>query len=209
MSSSSSSAPSSPKTSNNKRKHAVGNVNSDTSDADSGSGSDSEDDKPASVAEDDIPVLSHAAKRKQKREEEKRKRKQESNEEDPSVMKKKRKLKNGSAAAAPQDVAGDKGLKRQNSTWVGNMTFKTTEENLRTFFRDRGVGEVTRIHMPMKAAKGPGLKMENRGSVISSSLIVVNRVHKETGSHTWILILLKQSMKLLRFLNNLCWEENC
>lgn len=55
-------------------------------------------------------------------------------------------------------------MKRQNSVWVGNMSFKTTQEDLRSFFGE--VGEVTRINMPRKRAAGPSLKPENRGYVV-------------------------------------------
>ncbi|KAF9231899.1 hypothetical protein BU15DRAFT_90800 [Melanogaster broomeanus] len=46
---------------------------------------------------------------------------------------------------------------RQNSIWVGNLSFWTTQDALRAFFE--GVGEITRIHMPAK----PGKKGENMG----------------------------------------------
>ena len=51
--------------------------------------------------------------------------------------------------------------KRRNSVWVGNLSFKTTPDALRGFFD--GVGDITRIHMPMKA----GAKGENMGLVVS------------------------------------------
>ncbi|KAJ7639274.1 hypothetical protein FB45DRAFT_1001197 [Roridomyces roridus] len=92
--------------------------------------------------EPDVPVLSHAEQRRQK--------KKEKQEKQPA---KKRKLPDGSAVAVPP--------KRQNSVWVGNLSFKTTTENLTDFFKD--VGEVTRVNMPTKAAGGPGMKPVNRG----------------------------------------------
>lgn len=104
--------------------------------------------------EDNLPVLSHAAKRKQKREGSKPQHKGD----DSSAPQKKRKLKDGTAG--PND---DQAIKRQNSVWVGNMSFKTTEENLRTFFKERGAVEATRINMPTKAIKGPGMRADNRG----------------------------------------------
>ncbi|OCB84557.1 RNA-binding domain-containing protein [Sanghuangporus baumii] len=59
--------------------------------------------------------------------------------------------------------------KRQNSVWVGNLSYRTTPDALRAFFVDAGAGEVTRVHMPYKGAPGvekmKGLKTvkENRG----------------------------------------------
>ncbi|KAF5363719.1 hypothetical protein D9756_000290 [Leucocoprinus leucothites] len=168
--SSSSSSPSSPSSSpapaRQKRKRELENTvdsDSDVSDTDSDSDSSSstssnEEDKPITPAEegDGIPVLSHAAKRKQKQKEQKL----QKQKDDLDAPKKKRKLKDGTAI---NGAAIGKVFKRQNSVWVGNMSFKTTEENIRTFFKDRGAGEVTRINMPTKAAKGPGMRAENRG----------------------------------------------
>jgi hypothetical protein len=61
----------------------------------------------------------------------------------------------------PQPEGDDSSLthrkNRQNSVWVGNLSFKTTPESLRTFFD--GVGEITRIHMPAGATN------QNRGYV--------------------------------------------
>lgn len=104
------------------------------------------------------PVLSHAERRRRKKEQ---KLAAKTKEEEGSATKK-RKLKDGSAKATVS-------LKRQHSVWVGNMSFKTTQENLRMFFAD--VGEITRINMPTKAAAGPGLKPENRGYVRQRSPI--------------------------------------
>lgn len=98
------------------------------------------------------PVLSHAERRRRKKEQ---KLAANLKEEEGSAMKK-RKLKDASAKAVVP-------MKRQNSAWIGNMSFKTTQEDLRTFFGD--VGEITRINMPTKRAAGPGLKPENRGYV--------------------------------------------
>ena len=77
-------------------------------------------------------------------------------EKEEGSARKKRKLKDGSAKAVVS-------MKRQNSVWIGNMSFKTTQEDLRSFLGD--VGEVTRINMPTKRAAGPGLRPENRGYV--------------------------------------------
>ncbi|KAF8076698.1 hypothetical protein FPV67DRAFT_428584 [Lyophyllum atratum] len=143
MSSSSSSSPSpeppSPIPQKRKRKD-VAIFEAEASDSDS---SDSDAD---STPEE--PVLSHAERRKQKKAA-----KQQEKEESASSSKK-RKLENGKAIPVPAD-------KRKNSVWVGNMSFKTTQENLRTFFED--VGEVTRIYMPTKPAVNPAMKPENRG----------------------------------------------
>ncbi|SJL02469.1 uncharacterized protein ARMOST_05797 [Armillaria ostoyae] len=87
----------------------------------------------------DDPVLSHAEKRRQKK-------KEKSEKDQPSTTKKPK-----------LDVSG----KRQNSIWVGNLSYKTTSDALRTFFE--GVGEITRIHMPTKPSAKPGVKGENRG----------------------------------------------
>lgn len=97
------------------------------------------------------PVLSHAERRRRKKEQ-----KLAANLKEEGSATKKRKLKDGSAKAAVP-------MKRQHSVWVGNMSFKTTHENLRKFFAE--VGEITRINMPTKAAAGPGLKPENRGYI--------------------------------------------
>jgi RNA recognition motif. (a.k.a. RRM, RBD, or RNP domain) len=135
---------------------------SDDSDSDSdGSSSDSEGETGMQIdEEDEVPVLSHKEIRKQKKREKKAAEKAAAaSDEDSDVPKKKRKLKDG--AATPEDSPASQ--KRQNSVWVGNMSFKTTPENLRTFFKD--VGEITRIHMPMKPASRPNLPKENRGSV--------------------------------------------
>ena len=69
--------------------------------------------------------------------------------------------------------------KRQNSVWVGNLSYKTTPVSLRGFFE--GVGEITRIHMPMKMVTGgPDDKrprQENRGLVrYGSSFLSVDSV---------------------------------
>ncbi|KAK0206984.1 hypothetical protein DFS33DRAFT_1318229 [Desarmillaria ectypa] len=84
-------------------------------------------------------VLSHAEKRRQKK-------KTKLEKEHPSATKKPK-----------LDASG----KRQNSIWVGNLSYKTTSDALRTFFE--GVGEITRIHMPTKPSAKPGVKGENRG----------------------------------------------
>ncbi|ETW84032.1 hypothetical protein HETIRDRAFT_444047 [Heterobasidion irregulare TC 32-1] len=113
------------------------------SDSDSSNDSDSSDSEPEQSNE---PVLSHAAKRKEKR------KLKTKDTEAPEGDKK----KSTKAASATQP-------KRQNSVWVGNLSFKTTAEALRRFFGD---AEITRVHMPTKAgdnnSNGPDRK-ENRG----------------------------------------------
>ena len=89
-----------------------------------------------------LPVLSHAELRRQKRKAEK-----DSLLTETSSNKKQKTGKTSSG--------------RQNSVWVGNLSFKTTVESLKTFFD--GVGEITRIHMPTKASAGGPVKSENRG----------------------------------------------
>ena len=93
---------------------------------------------------EDTPVLSHAAKRKQKRA-----------------------LLGESTTVSKEPKEGEDGsspVKRQNSIWVGNLSYKTTQESLRRFFD--GVGEITRVHLPTKpgkAAPGESARRENRG----------------------------------------------
>ncbi|KAH9062654.1 hypothetical protein EDB87DRAFT_246544 [Lactarius vividus] len=93
---------------------------------------------------EDSPVLSHAAKRKQKR----------ALLNEPTTVSKNQKEKEG--VSTP--------VKRQNSIWVGNLSYKTTQESLRRFFD--GVGEITRVHLPTKPGKAPpgeSASPENRG----------------------------------------------
>lgn len=98
------------------------------------------------------PVLSHADKRRQKK-----KKDQQPVGPDGTHI-------NHSNGAKETNTP----RKRQNSVWVGNLSFKTTPDSLRNFFD--GVGEITRVHMPTKlSAPAPGVKgqiafKENRGS---------------------------------------------
>ncbi|KAJ3500423.1 hypothetical protein NLJ89_g9803 [Agrocybe chaxingu] len=137
---------------------------------DDGSSSDSSSDSDDSDNEDkskliltpvapigDEPVLSHAERRRRKREA----RLAAKLEAEGGPAPKKRKLKDGKAAVDSSKSSGGKSA-RKNSVWVGNMSFKTQQENLRTFFQWVG-GEITRIHMPTKTAEKPGVKPENRG----------------------------------------------
>ncbi|KAH9077129.1 hypothetical protein EDB83DRAFT_2504390 [Lactarius deliciosus] len=65
---------------------------------------------------EDTPVLSHAAKRKQKR--------ALLNESTSTAVSKKQKKEEDDSTP----------VKRQNSIWVGNLSYKTTQESLRRFF---------------------------------------------------------------------------
>ncbi|SRR6266702_2649556 len=97
---------------------------------------------------EDTPVLSHAAKRKQKR--------ALLNESTTTSKKQKEE----------EDVSTP--VKRQNSIWVGNLSYKTTQESLRRFFD--GVGEITRVNLPTKPGKalpGEPARRENRGCGVS------------------------------------------
>ncbi|KAG5648807.1 hypothetical protein DXG03_000156 [Asterophora parasitica] len=98
----------------------------------------------------DEPVLSHAERRRQKKAE---KAKAKEVEKEGSSTKK-RKLENGKSVPVPA-------AKRKNSVWVGNMSFKTTQENLKTFFQE--CGEVVRIYMPTKPGANSAMTPENRG----------------------------------------------
>lgn len=133
----------------------------DSTDEDS-QGSHSDLDSEPEAAQEDVPVLSHAARRKEK--------KKSLLIDDADVAHAGR-----SAAQAggkntvknTAELAPSKVPPRQNSVWVGNLAFKTTPQSLKAFFD--GVGDVTRVHMPMKmSAGGPegrGPKRENRGLV--------------------------------------------
>ena len=112
-------------------------------------------DSDSSSDEEEVQVLSHKAQRR---------------------LKKKEKKLSKSAATDNADVSGpsnpiqtspkkEKGKKektadknsqprRKNSVWVGNLSFKTTPDTLRTFFN--GVGEITRINMPTKVGATKG-----------------------------------------------------
>lgn len=104
-------------------------------------------------------MLSHAEKRRQK------KKQAQSSAADVEPTAAAPTSKN--AAARQTEAAASEHVlpKRQNSVWVGNLSFKTTEESLKVFFD--GVGEITRVHMPIKSQpvgqRGPGVKKENRG----------------------------------------------
>lgn len=97
-------------------------------------------------------VLSHAEKRRQM------KREQQKLKAQPAAESKTQKRKK--SAGADVSAAGPN-AKRQNSVWVGNLSYKTTVDDLKTFFAD--AGEVSRINMPTKVLPGPARKFENRG----------------------------------------------
>lgn len=111
-------------------------------------------DKFQNIHEPEKLVLSHAERRRRKRDEKRAERSKESG----GHTQKKRKLKDGTAK--PIEVQS---MKRQNSIWVGNLSFKTQHDSLRIFFKE--AGEITRINMPTRAPARPGMKPENRGCV--------------------------------------------
>ncbi|KAF8680946.1 RNA recognition motif [Rhizoctonia solani] len=102
----------------------------------------------------EVEVLSHAAQRKAK----KRKLKESQNITDGEAINTKRHAKSQTQPNDKPDLPP-----RQNSVWVGNLSFKTTESQLKSFFAD--AGEVSRIHMPKKidVGQGRGMRGENRG----------------------------------------------
>ncbi|KAJ3822601.1 hypothetical protein F5880DRAFT_1483809 [Lentinula raphanica] len=146
-SSTSSSSTASPKLPSKRRREESDDDNDD-SDSRHTESSSSDSDK---EEEDDVPALSHAEKRRQKKKEKLAARKDKEVASPPS---KKRKT---DSTKGPSDAT----TKRQNSVWVGNLSFKTTTDALRKFFD--GVGEITRINMPMKEARRPNTPAENRG----------------------------------------------
>ncbi|KAI0723150.1 hypothetical protein C8Q76DRAFT_386374 [Earliella scabrosa] len=134
---------------------------STSDDSSSSSDAQSDSDSAASDAEeDDTPVRSHAEQRRQRKKEQRALKGAVAASTDESGTKKgKEKVKNTA------DLPPSKLPKRQNSVWVGNLSFKTTPAALKAFFE--GVGEITRIHMPTKMAtggpEGKGARKENRG----------------------------------------------
>ena len=106
---------------------------------------------------EDVPALSHAAKRKQRK----------------ASLKKA--VSTTSSPTKKEKGDASHPVKRENSIWVGNLSYKTTPESLRRFFD--GVGEVTRVHLPTKLGKvspGDTVRRENRGceSVAAISCLV-------------------------------------
>ncbi|KAG8886963.1 hypothetical protein FRB98_000735 [Tulasnella sp. 332] len=101
------------------------------------------------VTETEEIVLSHKQQRKFKR-------KRERGEVEDS-NKKPKKSKKEKEKVEPEISS----TKRENSVWVGNLAYKTTQDDLRTFFD--GTGEITRINMPKGPIKGSAVKRENSG----------------------------------------------
>ncbi|KAF8625595.1 hypothetical protein AX15_005293 [Amanita polypyramis BW_CC] len=99
----------------------------------------------------DVQVLSRAEKRRQKRKEQK-----ELNAQPETSISEKR-----NKSQKVVDVPPANSAKRQNSVWVGNLSYKTTVNDLRTYFV--GIGEITRINMPTKSTSGRGRMTENQG----------------------------------------------
>ena len=104
---------------------------------------------------EDVPVLSHAAKRKERK-----------------AVSKKALPTESPAKKEKKEERDSRPLKRENSIWVGNLCYKTTPESLRRFFD--GVGEVTRVHLPTKLGKAspggdPPARRENRGCASASA----------------------------------------
>lgn len=97
-------------------------------------------------------VLSHAEKRRQKKREEQKLKAQPAAE---TRAKKSKKSLGADVSAANSNT------KRQNSVWVGNLSYKTTVDDLKAFFGE--AGEIARINMPTKVLPGAPRKPENRG----------------------------------------------
>ncbi|KAI5985574.1 hypothetical protein EDC04DRAFT_3129610, partial [Pisolithus marmoratus] len=116
-----------------------------TSDDDESSSSSSSE---VDESNDNAHVLSHADRRRQKKRELKATKAIEASP-------KKRKLDDSSVAKTNAAVSGESKPKRENSVWVGNLSYKTTRDGLKSFFD--GVGEITRIHMPNKPVTGENL----------------------------------------------------
>ncbi|KAG9101988.1 hypothetical protein FS749_000553 [Ceratobasidium sp. UAMH 11750] len=111
---------------------------------------------PTEAKVDEVEVLSHAAQRKAKKRKLKELQSGEDDNDEPAPK---------PAKPKPKSEPDDKPVlpARQNSVWVGNLSFKTTEAQLKEFFD--GVGEITRVHMPKKqvVGQGRGMRGENRG----------------------------------------------
>lgn len=125
------------------------------------SSSDSESDE----GREDTQVLSHAERRRQKKKDAKSSAGSKGNNRETHNK-------------VPPDASASKQPKRQNSVWVGNLSFKTSADSLRRFFD--GVGEITRIHMPTKVANaGPS----SRGNAKENLGFVLNLVRLRIVSH--------------------------
>lgn len=125
--------------------------------------------EPAVTLLDEPTPLSHAEKRRQKKGKSLKSPNPKDDGADAPVA----------AKRVDEDSAADAAAKakRQNSVWVGNLSFKTTADSLKAFLS--GAGEITRVMMPMKPATAPGAgkwkdaapvkAAENKGCVTSLS----------------------------------------
>lgn len=168
MSSSSSSESNGSPAPTRKRKHVeADSLDSSTPDEDAGS-ADEDTPQPQPPATEDSTVLSHAERRRQK------KRQRQHLATASSEAPRKRceladetattKLSTESTPAADDSTR----QKRQHSVWIGNLSFRTTQDALRGFFN--GVGMITRIHMPMR--RGKETQGENMGCVTLPLLLL-------------------------------------
>ncbi|KAG9024532.1 hypothetical protein FRB95_011370 [Tulasnella sp. JGI-2019a] len=110
-------------------------------------------DEPTTALEIEESALSHKQLRKLKRKRERG----EVGVADESSLPKPKKSKAEKDKVDPAAAS----TKRENSIWVGNLAYKTTQDDLRTFFD--GTGEITRINMPKGPIKGSAVKRENSG----------------------------------------------
>ncbi|KAG6379012.1 hypothetical protein JVT61DRAFT_13303 [Boletus reticuloceps] len=158
-----------------RKKRQVEVESSDSSDHDT---PDAEEDSntPQSIPPTEATVLSHAEQRRQKK---RQKLNQAALTSESASPRKKRKLDDGSPSSVHVDVNANANAnakaatktkstpatddhrrqKHQNSIWVGNLSFWTTQDALRGFFD--GVGTITRVHMPMR--RGKQTQDENMG----------------------------------------------
>jgi len=148
------------------------------SDSDPDSGSETEDSPVKELAETvtDEPALSHAEKRRQK------KRKLNSGDAVPvdatrsSAKKEKKGKKSGEVSEG-----GNALLRRQNSVWIGNLSYKTTAVMLKAFFEGL---EITRIHMPLKAPPG-GIGPKVNSGCVFFFFVTTLLVEVELISHSF------------------------
>lgn len=141
----------------------------DTSDASSADehSEDSDAPQPLPSVTEQPTVLSHAERRRQKKRQKQNQLAATSSESSP---RKRRKLDDAKVPAADDP----RRQKRQHSVWVGNLSFRTTQDALRGFFD--GVGTITRVHMPLR--HGKETQGENMGCVLSPLL-------PPSISHAW------------------------
>ncbi|KAF8138790.1 hypothetical protein EV363DRAFT_1522492 [Boletus edulis] len=123
---------------------------------------------PQSIPPTEATVLSHAEQRRQKK---RQKLNQAALTSESASPRKKRKLDDGSPSSVHVNAKAatktkstpttddPRRQKHQNSIWVGNLSFRTTQDALRGFFD--GVGTITRVHMPMR--RGKQIQDENMG----------------------------------------------